>query len=73
MTDLSDLKIPVALRLVAGEIIALTDAVSLAVLDEEYADLARRAVARLARKRPSPLSPHARPPGPPASCTRSAR
>ncbi len=27
----------------------------LAVLDEEYADLARRAVAKLARKRPSPL------------------
>jgi hypothetical protein len=27
----------------------------LAILDEEYADLARRAVAKLARKRPSPL------------------
>lgn len=27
----------------------------LSVLDEEYADLARRAVAKLARKRPSPL------------------
>jgi hypothetical protein len=29
--------------------------VCLSVLDEEYADLARRAVAKLARKRPSPL------------------
>ena len=37
------------------EIAAITDSVCLSVLDEEYADLARRAVAKLARKRPSPL------------------
>lgn len=35
---------------------AVTDSVCLAVLDEEYADLARQAVAKLARKRPSPLT-----------------
>jgi len=40
---------------VAEEIVGITDAVCLAVLDEEYADLARRAAAKLARKRPSPL------------------
>jgi hypothetical protein len=39
----------------AEEIVAITDAVCSAVLDEEYASLARRAVAELARKRPSPL------------------
>jgi Domain of unknown function (DUF6398) len=50
MIDLSDLEIPAALRQAAGEIIAITDAVCLAVLDEEYADLARQAVAKLARQ-----------------------
>lgn len=40
---------------VAEEIVGITDSVCLSVLDEEYADLARRAVAKLARKRPSPL------------------
>jgi hypothetical protein len=48
--------VPKALRLVADEIVAITDAVCRAVLDEEYADLARRAVAKLARKRPLPLT-----------------
>jgi len=51
-----ELKVPKALRPVADEIVAITDSVCLAVLDEEYADLARRAVAKLARKRPSPLT-----------------
>jgi uncharacterized protein DUF6398 len=55
MIGLDELKVPKALRPVADEIVAITDAVCLAVLDEEYADLARRAVAKLARKRPSPL------------------
>jgi hypothetical protein len=55
MIGLDELKVPKALRPVADEIVAITDSVCLAVLDEEYADLARRAVAKLARKRPSPL------------------
>lgn len=55
MVGLDELKVPKTVRLVADEIVAITDAVCLAVLDEEYADLARRAVAKLARKRPSPL------------------
>ena len=56
MIDLDGLRVPKALRLVADEIVAITDTVCRAVLDEEYADLARRAVAKLARKRPSPLT-----------------
>jgi Domain of unknown function (DUF6398) len=52
---LDELKIPRGLRPVAEEIVGITDSVCLSVLDEEYADLARRAVAKLARKRPSPL------------------
>jgi len=43
------------MRQVVDEIVGITDSVCLSVLDEEYADLARRAVAKLARKRPSPL------------------
>jgi hypothetical protein len=52
---LDELKIPKRLRPVVEEIVGITDSVCLSVLDEEYADLARRAVAKLARKRPSPL------------------
>jgi Domain of unknown function (DUF6398) len=52
---LDELKIPKGLRPVVDEIAGITDSVCLSVLDEEYADLARRAVAKLARKRPSPL------------------
>ena len=55
MADLSELKIPVAMRSVAEAIIALTDEVCVDLLDEEYASLARRVVAKLARKRPSPI------------------
>ncbi len=55
MIELDELKVPKRLRSVVDEIVAITDSVCLAVLDEEYADLARRAVAKLARKRPSPL------------------
>lgn len=50
-----ELKVPNALRPVVDEVVGITDAVCLAMLDEEYADLARRAAAKLARKRPSPL------------------
>jgi hypothetical protein len=53
--DMDELKVPKGLRSVVDEIVAITDAVCLDVLDKEYADLARRAVAKLARKRSSPL------------------
>lgn len=56
MTEIGALKVPKALRPVVEEIVGITDAVCLAVLDEEYADLARSAAAKLARKRPSPLA-----------------
>jgi len=56
VVELGELKIPKGLRPVVDEIVGITDAVCAAILDEEYADLARRAVAKLARKRPSPLS-----------------
>jgi hypothetical protein len=52
---LDELKIPKGLRSMVDEIVGITDLVCLSVLDEECADLARRAVAKLARKRPSPL------------------
>src|SRR5271155_5031267 len=55
MIELDELRIPKGLRPVADEIVGITDSVCLAVLDEEYGDLARCAVAKLARKRPSPL------------------
>jgi Domain of unknown function (DUF6398) len=55
MADLGDLHIPVAMRPAAEQVIALTDAVCADLLDEEYAGLARHMVAKLARKRPSPL------------------
>ena len=55
MTDLDELKIPAATRPASEAIIALTDQVCPVLLDEEYAALARRVVAKLARKRPSPI------------------
>ena len=55
MIALNKLKVPRELRPVVEEIVGITDSVCLSLLDEEYADLARRAVAKLARKRPSPL------------------
>ena len=39
----------------AEQVIKLTDKVCADLLDEEYAGLARQVVAKLARKRPSPL------------------
>ena len=50
-----ELRIPGALRDRAQLIIDVTDTVCREHLDEEYGLLARRLVARLARKRPSPL------------------
>ena len=55
MIALDELNVPKGLRPMVDEIVGITDSVCLSVLDEEYADLARRAVAKLARKRPSPL------------------
>jgi Domain of unknown function (DUF6398) len=55
MTDMSELKIPAAMLPAAEAIIALTDQVCPELLDEEYAGLARSVVAKLARKRPSPI------------------
>jgi hypothetical protein len=55
MADLDELKIPTAMRPAAEAIIALTDEVCADLLDEEYASLARRVVAKLARKRPTPI------------------
>jgi hypothetical protein len=53
---LAKLKVPVAMRLRVAEILAVSDHVCVAHLDEEYAELCRVLVARLARKRPSPLA-----------------
>jgi Domain of unknown function (DUF6398) len=50
-----DLRLPVALRDRAQQIIDVTDAACREHLDEEYGVLSRRLVARLARRRPSPL------------------
>lgn len=47
--------VPSIMQPVYDEIVALTDAVCGEHLDEEYAELARKITAALARKRPSPL------------------
>lgn len=52
---LAQLCVPLALRPRASEILAITDQACEACLDDEYAQLCRSLVARLARKRPSPL------------------
>lgn len=49
------LRIPAPTRPTAEQVIKLTDKVCADLLDEEYAGLARQVVAKLARKRPSPL------------------
>jgi len=52
---LAKLKVPVAMRLRVAEILAVSDQVCAAHLDQEYGELCRVLIARLARKRPSPL------------------
>jgi hypothetical protein len=47
--------VPVAMRPVVEEIVAITDEFCAEHLDEEYAQLCRRLTAKLARKRPSQL------------------
>src|SRR5271165_6880715 len=51
-----ELRVPQAMRGQVGEILAITDRVCLEHLEGEYAELCRRLVAKLARKRPSPLA-----------------
>ena len=53
--DLSSLRVPKALRADVAEIAALVDEVCAEHLDDEYGALSRRVLAKLARKRPSPL------------------
>lgn len=48
-------RVPKALRGEVGEILAVTDTFCVDHLDAEYAELCRGLVARLSRKRPSPL------------------
>jgi hypothetical protein len=53
--DAAGLRIPEALRHEAQEIFKLTDPFCAEHLDAEYGELCRKLVAKLARKRPSPL------------------
>jgi len=48
-------KVHTAIRPYTDQIMAVTDAVCAAHLDAEYAELCRRVVGRLGRKRPSPI------------------
>jgi hypothetical protein len=52
----SELRIPKALRSETEEVFALTDRFCDEHLDDEYTELCRCLVAKLARKRPSPLA-----------------
>lgn len=52
----ADTKLSHAVRPYADQIMAITDAICREHLDEEYAVLCRAMVAKLGRKRPSPLS-----------------
>lgn len=54
--ELARLQVPVALRTRVAEILAVTEEACGALLDDEYARLCTVLVARLARKRPSPLT-----------------
>jgi hypothetical protein len=49
-------KIPEKMQAIYDDVVALTDAVCKAHLNEEYAELCRQMTAKLARKRPSPLA-----------------
>ena len=55
MTAQEPLKVPESLQAVYDEITSMSDAFCKEYLNEEYADLARKMAATLARKRPSPL------------------
>lgn len=53
---LADLKLPAALLPRAAAAVEITDAFCAEHLDHEYAELCRRLIGRLGRKRPSRLS-----------------
>lgn len=53
---MNQLNVPHAVRPYVDEVVAVTDTVCRDHLDEEYADLCRAVVAKLGRKRPSPLT-----------------
>lgn len=53
--DEKRLRVPTALRARVSEITEVTDATCASRLDSEYAVLCRQLVAKLARKRPSPI------------------
>ena len=55
MSETKSESVPIKMQPVYDEITKLTDAVCVEHLDEEYAELARKMTASLARKRPSPL------------------
>jgi hypothetical protein len=52
----ADLRVPVSLRHDVAQIFKLTDPFCAGHLDAEYGELVRTLVAKLARKRPSPLA-----------------
>ena len=52
---MNQLNVPHAVRPYVDQVVAVTDTVCRDHLDEEYADLCRAVVAKLGRKRPSPL------------------
>lgn len=56
MTEKQSERVPIALQGQYGAITALTDQFCEAHLNTEYRDLCRRMVAKLCRKRPSPLA-----------------
>jgi len=53
--ELAELQVPIELRLRVGEILDIAARACSTCLDDEYAQLCARLVARLSRKRPSPL------------------
>jgi hypothetical protein len=53
---MDQLNVPHAVKPCVGRVVTVTDAVCLEHLDQEYADLCRRVVGKLGRKRPSPLT-----------------
>jgi hypothetical protein len=60
--------VPKAMTAHYQAVIAMTDAFCRQHLNEEYATLARRTVAALCRKRPSPISRDTQPHGHAGSC-----
>jgi Domain of unknown function (DUF6398) len=56
VVELGELRIPASVRPYAEGVVAVTDAVCAEHLDAVYADLCRRLVGKLSRKRPSPLT-----------------